>query len=220
MASKQAKKARPVDADTSDEGLDQAIGDLRGVLKKDAEGSAPMPGEMEAGDDMTAADSHQANKADDLANDEPPETFAPGEPDAPGGNGLDSDLPEATSPFNDESAALPASGPGRKPAASVGSLIPDADGPGVRSGRAPPNLDLVMDIPIDMQIVLGMSRLPVSGLMNLSEGALIGLDRKIGEPVDIMVNGLLFGRGEITVLEGDDTRFGVKLTEVLGDARK
>ncbi|WP_306456947.1 flagellar motor switch protein FliN [Pararhizobium haloflavum] len=83
-----------------------------------------------------------------------------------------------------------------------------------------PNLDLIMDIPIDMQIVLGTSRLPVSGLMNLTEGSLIGLDRKIGEPVDIMVNGRLFGRGEITVLGEEDTRFGVKLIEVMGDVRK
>ncbi len=56
--------------------------------------------------------------------------------------------------------------------------------------------------------------------MNLSEGALIGLDRKIGEPVDIMVNGRLFGRGEITVLESEESRFGIKLIEVMGESSK
>jgi flagellar motor switch protein FliN len=55
----------------------------------------------------------------------------------------------------------------------------------------------------------------VSGLMNLTEGATIALDKKIGEPVEIMVNGRKIARGEITVLDNDDTRFGVKLTEVL-----
>jgi flagellar motor switch protein FliN/FliY len=54
-----------------------------------------------------------------------------------------------------------------------------------------------------------------SGLMNLHEGATIALDKKIGEPVDIMVNGRKIARGEITVLDNDDTRFGVKLIEVL-----
>lgn len=54
----------------------------------------------------------------------------------------------------------------------------------------------------------------VSGLMNLTEGAIISLDRRIGEPVDLMVNGRLIGRGEITVMEDDETRFGVRLTEV------
>src|SRR3546814_3439107 len=68
------------------------------------------------------------------------------------------------------------------------------------------NLDLIMDIPIDIEIVLGSSRMQVSGLMNLEEGATIALDRKIGEPVEIMVNGRRIGKGEITVLENDDTR--------------
>ncbi len=76
------------------------------------------------------------------------------------------------------------------------------------------NLALIMDIPIDLQIVLGSSQMQVSGLMNLSEGATIALDRRIGEPVEVMVNGRVIGRGEITVLENDDTRFGVKLIEV------
>jgi flagellar motor switch protein FliN len=77
------------------------------------------------------------------------------------------------------------------------------------------NLDMIMDIPIDVQIVLGSSRMQVAGLMNLAEGAIIALDRKIGEPVEITVNGRRIARGEITVLENDDTRFGVKLIEVL-----
>ncbi|WFR95791.1 flagellar motor switch protein FliN [Rhizobium tumorigenes] len=78
------------------------------------------------------------------------------------------------------------------------------------------NMDLIMDIPIDVQIVLGSSRMQVSGLMNLTEGAIIALDKKIGEPVEITVNGRRIARGEITVLENDDTRFGIKLIEVLG----
>ncbi|MET0747804.1 MAG: flagellar motor switch protein FliN [Rhizobium sp.] len=77
------------------------------------------------------------------------------------------------------------------------------------------NMDLIMDIPIDVQIVLGSSRMQVSGLMNLTEGAIIALDKKIGEPVEITVNGRRIARGEITVLENDDTRFGVKLIEIL-----
>lgn len=76
------------------------------------------------------------------------------------------------------------------------------------------NMDLIMDIPIDVQIVLGSSRMQVSGLMNLTEGAIIALDKKIGEPVEITVNGRRIGRGEITVLDGDDTRFGIKLIEL------
>ena len=82
------------------------------------------------------------------------------------------------------------------------------------------NLDLIMDIPIDVQIVLGSSRMQVSGLMNLTEGAIIALDKKIGEPVEITVNGRTIGRGEITVLEHDDTRFGIKLIELSNNRAK
>ena len=81
------------------------------------------------------------------------------------------------------------------------------------------NHDLIMNIPIDVQIVLGSSRMQVSSLMNLEEGAIIALDKKIGEPVDITVNGRRIARGEITILDGDDTRFGVKLLEVLGTGK-
>ena len=52
------------------------------------------------------------------------------------------------------------------------------------------------------------------GPINVKLAATIALDRRIGEPVEVMVNGRIIGRGEITVLENDDTRFGVKLIEV------
>jgi flagellar motor switch protein FliN/FliY len=55
--------------------------------------------------------------------------------------------------------------------------------------------------------------------MNLNEGAIISLDRRIGEPVDLVVNGRLIGRGEITVMEDDETRFGIRLTEVKAVAK-
>ena len=77
------------------------------------------------------------------------------------------------------------------------------------------NARLIMDIPIDVHIVLGSRRMQVSGLMDLTEGANIALDKKIGEPVEITVNGRRIAWGEITVLENDNTRFGVKLIEVL-----
>ncbi len=48
----------------------------------------------------------------------------------------------------------------------------------------------------------------MSDLMNLQKGSTVALDRRIGEPVDVMVNGRRIARGEITVVEGDSTRFG------------
>ena len=157
--------------DTGD--LDQAIGDLRGVLKSDSEGSLSDFGDF--GDFGSAA---VEPAGDDLA------AF---------GGGMDSfgmsDVGASAAPHSASPSPL-------------GSGLSD-------------NLDLIMEIPIDVQIVLGTSRMLVSGLMGLEEGATIALERKIGEPVEIMVNGRCIARGEITVLEEDDTRFGVKLIEVM-----
>lgn len=150
--------------------IDQAVDDLRGILKADADGGLPDLGGDFGGDF--------------------PSDMGGGSFGGSFGSEFGGD---ATTSFGDSDFSLA----GREPGSALHA-----------------NLDLIMDIPIDVQIVLGTSRMQVSGLMNLTEGATIALDRKIGEPVDIIVNGRLIGRGEITVLENDETRFGVKLTEV------
>lgn len=76
------------------------------------------------------------------------------------------------------------------------------------------NTGVIMNIPVDVQIVLGSAQMPVSDLMALQKGSTVALDRRIGEPVDVVVNGRKIARGEITVLESDPSRFGIRLTEV------
>lgn len=77
------------------------------------------------------------------------------------------------------------------------------------------NTSVIMDIPVDVQIVLGTTEMPVSELMALQKGSTVALDRRIGEPVDVVVNGRRIARGEITVLESDSSRFGIRLTEII-----
>ena len=81
------------------------------------------------------------------------------------------------------------------------------------------NNDIIMNIPVDVQIVLGSAEMPVSELMALQKGSTVALDRRIGEPVDVVVNGRKIATGEITVLESDPSRFGIKLTKII-DASK
>lgn len=170
--------------------LDQAIDDLRGVLKTDAEGGLP---EFEADADAGAfSGSTDLSTFGDFG-DATEETSFGGDFGATSDFGASSDFGATTFDAASEPAPL-------------GSAMQS-------------NLDLIMDIPIDVQIMLGSSRMQVAGLMNLNEGATIALDKKIGEPVEIMVNGRKIARGEITVLENDDTRFGVKLIEVLSTKR-
>lgn len=76
------------------------------------------------------------------------------------------------------------------------------------------NSAIVMDIPVEVQIMLGSTEMPVSDLMGLRKGSTVALDRRVGEPVDVMVNGRRIACGEIIVLENDPTRFGIRLTEI------
>ena len=78
---------------------------------------------------------------------------------------------------------------------------------------------IIMNIPVEVQIVLGSAEMPVSELMSLQKGSTVALNRRIGEPVDIVVNGRRIARGEITVLESDPSRFGIRLTEIVANAR-
>ncbi|MEQ9248058.1 MAG: flagellar motor switch protein FliN [Nitratireductor sp.] len=80
------------------------------------------------------------------------------------------------------------------------------------------NPDLVMNIPVEVQIVLGSAEMPVSQLMALKKGSTVSLNRRVGEPVEIVVNGRRIARGEITLVDDDPSRFGVKLTEIAGKA--
>jgi flagellar motor switch protein FliN len=78
------------------------------------------------------------------------------------------------------------------------------------------NLDAILRIPVAIQVVLGSAIMPVASLMKLSRGAVIPLDHRVGEPVDIVVNGRVVARGEVVVVEDDNSRFGVSLTEIVG----
>jgi flagellar motor switch protein FliN/FliY len=85
----------------------------------------------------------------------------------------------------------------------------------VREGGYP-NLEMVMRIPVTVQVVLGSANMPVANLVKLGRGAVVPLDRRVGEPVDLMVNGRVVARGEVVVVDEDSSRFGISLTEVLG----
>jgi len=77
------------------------------------------------------------------------------------------------------------------------------------------NASVIMNIPVDVQIMLGSAEMPVSDLMALQKGSVVALDRRIGEPVDVTVNGRRIARGEITVMDNDPSRFGIRLTEII-----
>lgn len=88
--------------------------------------------------------------------------------------------------------------------------IDDAD-----EGRASKRIDSILGIPVVLQVVVGSATLPVSNLLKLGRGAVVPLDHRVGDPVDIVVNGRAIARGEVVVVEEDGARFGVSVTEIL-----
>jgi len=82
-----------------------------------------------------------------------------------------------------------------------------------------PNLDAILSIPVTVQVVLGTTSMPVARLMKLGRGAVITLDQKVGAPVNILVNGRIVARGEVVVVDEDNSRFGVTLTEIVKSPR-
>ncbi len=78
------------------------------------------------------------------------------------------------------------------------------------------NLDMIMRIPVTVKVVLGSATMPVANLTTLGRGAVIALDRRVGDPVDVVVNGRIVARGEVVVVDEATSRFGISLTEVVG----
>jgi flagellar motor switch protein FliN/FliY len=109
-----------------------------------------------------------------------------------------------------------------RPAAAELQSIGDAQGEGSAEvrlpGQKPRHLETVLQIPVSVKVVLGSATMPVSSVLKLGRGAVVPLDRKVGEPVDVVVNGRVIARGEVVVLDEDNSRFGVSLTEVIGSA--
>jgi flagellar motor switch protein FliN/FliY len=78
----------------------------------------------------------------------------------------------------------------------------------------PAALETVYDVPVKVAAVLGKTRINVASLMKLGEGAIIELDRKVGEPIDLYVNDRLIARGELVMVDGS---LGVTMTEIVKD---
>jgi flagellar motor switch protein FliN/FliY len=78
--------------------------------------------------------------------------------------------------------------------------------------RSAKDLEAVYDIPVQVSAVLGKSTMEVARLLRLGKGAVVELNRKVGEPIDIYVNNRLVARGEVVVL---DDRLGITMTEII-----
>ncbi len=95
----------------------------------------------------------------------------------------------------------------------LGAAPAEANGP-PHTAR---DLEAVYDIPVTVSAVLGKATMQVSQLLKLGRGAVVELDRKLGEAIDIYVNNRLVARGEVVMV--DDNRLGITMTEIVKTER-
>ena len=83
----------------------------------------------------------------------------------------------------------------------------------LQSGEA--NLDVILDIPVTLSMEIGRTQVSIQELLQLAKGSVVELDRMVGEPLDVLVNGTLVARGEVVVV---NDKFGVRLNDVISPA--
>ena len=118
-------------------------------------------------------------------------------------------------------AAAPAAAPAPAPAAAPSAAASAAAAPaaasvfkplaGATSGQGT-DIDLIMDVPVQLTVELGRTRLTIKNLLQLGQGSVVELDGLAGEPMDIFVNGYLIAQGEVVVVE---EKYGIRLTDII-----
>ena len=83
---------------------------------------------------------------------------------------------------------------------------------GASKGSGVRELDMVMDIPVKLNVELGRTRITIKQLLELTEGSVVELDGLAGDPMDILINGYLVAQGEVVVV---DDKYGIRITEII-----
>ena len=81
-----------------------------------------------------------------------------------------------------------------------------------QSGADEAEIDMIMDIPVQLSVELGRTRLTIKNILQLGQGSVVELDGLAGEPMDINVNGYLIAQGEVVVVE---EKYGIRVTDII-----
>jgi flagellar motor switch protein FliN/FliY len=81
--------------------------------------------------------------------------------------------------------------------------------PGVNAGN---DLSMILDIPVQLTVELGRTRIPIKQILQLGQGSVVELETMAGEPMDVLVNGYLIAQGEVVVV---NDKFGIRLTDIV-----
>jgi flagellar motor switch protein FliN/FliY len=114
-------------------------------------------------------------------------------------------MPETSVPPAPSAAAATAAPAARPAVFDRLSAAPGAAG-------QPNDIGMVMDIPVQLTVQLGRTRLPIRDILQLAQGSVVELDGLAGEPLDVYVNGCLIAQGEVVVV---NEKFGIRLTDIV-----
>jgi flagellar motor switch protein FliN len=89
---------------------------------------------------------------------------------------------------------------------------------GLDGDSEPTKLDMVMDIPLRLSVELGRTEIPIRDVMRLGRGSMVELDRGPGAPLDVRVNGVLIGRGEVVVV--NEEKLGLRFIDVVSQVER
>lgn len=83
---------------------------------------------------------------------------------------------------------------------------------GAATGGGIPDIQMVLDIPVQLSVELGRVKVPIKYILQLAQGSVVELDALAGEPMDVLVNGYLIAQGEVVVV---NDKFGIRLTDIV-----
>ncbi len=121
-------------------------------------------------------------------------------------------LAEQASPGTDETPMTAVETTTIERASDASHLFPRLSGTGVDTSSAPNDIDMILDIPVQLTVELGRTRIPIKHILQLAQGSVIELDALAGEPMDVLVNGCLIAQGEVVVV---NEKFGIRLTDIV-----
>jgi len=98
----------------------------------------------------------------------------------------------------------------QQPAASA-AVFKDFSNKGPRPDT-PNDIDFILDIPVQLTVELGRTKIAIKNLLQLAQGSVVELDGLAGEPMDVLVNGCLIAQGEVVVV---NDKFGIRLTDII-----
>jgi flagellar motor switch protein FliN/FliY len=101
-------------------------------------------------------------------------------------------------------------GAGDAPPGSV--LTGETPRPFVNADGTTADINMVLDIPVQLSVELGRTKVPIKHILQLGQGSVVELDALAGEPMDVLVNGYLIAQGEVVVV---NDKFGIRLTDVV-----